>query len=68
MKRDVGVYIEDALESVSKIEIYTAQISEEQFYADSQVQDAVIRRLEILGEAVKNIPQEVRDAYTDIPW
>ena len=68
MKRDVRVYIEDILESITKIEEYTKEISEEDFYGNTQVQDAVLRRLEIIGEAVKNIPQEFRDKYSGIPW
>ena len=68
MKREIGVYIEDILECIEKIEEYTREITEDEFYENTQVQDAVIRRLEVIGEAVKNIPQEFRIRYTDIPW
>lgn len=69
MKRDVRVYIEDILEAIAKIEEYMRGLnSENDFYANSQVQDAVLRRLEIIGEAVKNIPDEFRERYPDIPW
>lgn len=68
MKRDMRVYVEDILESIAKIEEYTKEITEEDFYESSQIQDAVLRRLEIIGEAVKNIPQECRDKYPEIPW
>jgi len=68
MKRDIRVYIEDILESIEKIEEYTRPISEEDFYKNMQIQDAVLRRLEIIGEAVKNIPHEFRDKYPEIPW
>lgn len=67
MKRDVRVYIEDILESIEKIEHYTESITEEDFYRDTQIQDAVLRRLEIIGEAVKNVPQEFKDKYQEIP-
>lgn len=68
MKRDVKVFLEDILESIEKIEEYTANIDEEDFYENSIIQDAVLRRLEIIGEAVKNIPDDFREKYPDIPW
>jgi len=69
MKRDARVYIEDILEAITKIEEYMKGLSsDEEFYNNTQIQDAVLRRLEIIGEAVKNIPNEFRDQYPDIPW
>ncbi len=68
MKRDMKVYLEDMLESILKIEEYTKEITKDKFYEDSQLQDAILRRFEIIGEAVKNIPQEFRGKYPDIPW
>jgi len=68
MKRDMHVYIEDILECIAKIEEYTKEIIEDEFYKNTQIQDAVLRRLGIIGEAVKNIPQEFRDRYPEIPW
>ena len=68
MKRDARVYIEDILECISKIEEYIKGVSEEDFYKNTQIQDAVLRRLEIIGEAVKKIPEEVRSNYPEIPW
>lgn len=68
MKREVKVYIEDILESIEKIEEYTRPITEEVFYKNTQIQDAVLRRLEIIGEAVKNVPLEIKEKYPEIPW
>lgn len=69
MKRDVRVYIEDILDAIVKIEEYTKGLNNESdFHTNSQVQDAVLRRLEIIGEAVKNIPDEFREQYPGIPW
>jgi uncharacterized protein with HEPN domain len=68
MKRDVRVYIEDILESISRIEEYTRGITQEDFCGNTQIQDAVFRRLEVIGEAVKNIPLEFRNKYPKVPW
>ena len=68
MKRDVMLYIQDILDSVTKLEEYINPIDKHSFYENSQIQDAVIRRLEIIGEAVKNIDQDIKDIYPEIPW
>jgi len=68
MKRDIRVYIEDILESIAKIEQYTKAITKNDFLENTQIQDAVLRRLEIIGEAVKNIPQKFRDRYPEVSW
>lgn len=67
-RKDVRVFIEHILESISLIEIYTAQISEQDFLNSRQVQDSVIRRLEIIGEATKNIPLEFRKQHPNVAW
>lgn len=68
MKKDARVYIEDILEGILKIEEYTDNVTKDEFYKNTLIQDAVFRRLEIIGEAVKNIPQEIKDKYVEIPW
>jgi uncharacterized protein with HEPN domain/predicted nucleotidyltransferase len=68
MQRDSRLYVQDILESILKIEEYTYNLSQNEFLQDSQAQDAVIRRLEIIGEATKNLPRNLRLEYPDIPW
>jgi len=68
MKRNMKLYLQDIWESILAIEGYTQNLSEDEFYSNCQVQDAVVRRLEIIGEAVKNIDDEFRDEYPQIPW
>lgn len=68
MKRDIRQYLQDIIESSSKIKEYMKDLSEEDFYNNTLVQDAVLRRIENIGEAVKHIPKHLRDKYPDIPW
>lgn len=68
MKKNIRVYLEDILGSIEKIEAYTRGLTFEQFEQNTEHQDAVIRRLEILGEAVKCVPMDVRERYSHIPW
>lgn len=56
MPRDSKVYLEDILEAIRKIRIYTEGLSFEEFQKDSKTVDAVVRNLEIVGEAVKQLP------------
>ena len=67
MKKDPKIFLIHILESIKEIERYTHNISREEFLSDTQVQDAVIRRLEIIGEATKRVPVEVK-RQIDIPW
>ena len=68
MSKDVNIFIEHILESIRLIETYTSRISKEEFLKSKQIQDAVMRRLEIIGEATKNIPVKFREEHPDVPW
>ena len=67
-KRSLLLYMEDILVSIQNIENYVNDITEQEFRTNQEKQDAVIRRLEIIGEAVKKIPENIRGKYTEVPW
>jgi uncharacterized protein with HEPN domain len=67
-RRDDGVFLEDMVESIAKIESYVKNLNEMDFENNPEKQDAVIRRIEVIGEAVKNITKETREKYPEIPW
>jgi len=68
MKRTYIDYIEDILTSIQEIEEFTKGMNFDDFVKDKKTVNAVIRSLEVMGEAVKKIPKEIRDKYPDIPW
>lgn len=68
MSKDVPVYLADILESCERIARYTEGVSESEFTDSEETQDAVIRRFEIIGEAVKRLPREYRNAHADVAW
>ncbi len=65
--RDDGVYLKHILDAIAKIESYIA-VGREEFAAKSHWQDAVIRQLEIIGEATKRLSLDLRVQYPEVPW
>lgn len=68
MPRDHRLYLDDILEAIDSIHDYTANMNSETFMLDRKTRDAVIRNLEIIGEAAGRIPEEVRSAAQEIEW
>ena len=68
MSRDLRLYLTDILISGEKVLHYTEGMNFENFVADDRTFDAVIRDLQIIGEAVKNIPDDARLLKTEIEW
>jgi uncharacterized protein with HEPN domain len=68
MKKDQLIFLEDIKDCIEKIKEYTKNVSWESFEKDVKLQDAVIRRLEIIGEAVKGITPLLRENHPEIPW
>lgn len=67
-KRDVRLFVSDMLEAIAKIERYTANLSFEQFEREDLISDAVVRNLEIIGEAARYLPPELREKYPQMDW
>lgn len=68
MKKDPSVLIEHILESITLINNYVQGQTLSDFIISKVTQDAVIRRLQIIGEAVKNLPAEFTEQHKEIPW
>lgn len=67
-KRDVADYLRDILDAVAAIELFTTGIEFREFSQNLEKVFAVSRAIEIIGEAVKRIPDSLRSQYSDIPW
>ena len=68
MKKDPRVFLEHILECIDLVASYTADITKDEFLGERVKQDAVIRRIGVIGEAAKNLPADIRERYPDIPW
>lgn len=67
-RRDVQLYLSDIKEAVERIESYIQDFDFDKFAKDHKTIDAVIRNLSVIGEAVKNIPEEIKSKYPDTAW
>ncbi len=66
--KDDEVFIEHIIDSIEKIEYFTNDKKKDDFLEDVQLQDATIRRIEIIGEASKNISDDLKGQHPDAPW
>lgn len=66
--RTPALYIKDILESMCLIEQFVEEMELEDFKKDIKTSDAVIKRFENIGEATKNVPEEIKAGYPEIPW
>ena len=68
MPRDFSVYLEDILGATGKITRYTTGLSKQDFAGDDKTLDAVVRNLEVIGEAVKQLPADLRSREPSVDW
>jgi len=68
MPRDYRQQLDDILQAITFIREYVKDMDYKAFEADRKTQDAVIRNLEIIGEAARTVPDEVRDKAAEIEW
>lgn len=68
MPRDYRAYLRDILEAIRRIEKYTENISFDEFVDNELIQDGVLRNLEVIGEAVKNIPDDIKSDNPNVEW
>jgi len=67
-RSDIHLLCADISDAVERILLYTSEMTYREFILDVKTQDAIIRNLEILGEAVKNLPPPFTEQYPEIPW
>ncbi len=68
MQRDDSAYLRHIMDSIARIETYLLGIDEAKFLRVSLIQDGVIRQLEVVGEAVKLLSEEMRAKHPHVPW
>ncbi|ASJ04562.1 HepT-like ribonuclease domain-containing protein [Thermococcus barossii] len=67
-KRDPCLFLDDILEAIFRIEEYTEGYEFEDFIRDRKTVDAVLRNLEVIGEAARYVPEEIKEQHADVPW
>ncbi|EKD80382.1 MAG: protein of unknown function DUF86 [uncultured bacterium] len=68
MIKDIRLYLEDILESITLIDSYMSNVEHDAFLTNRQLQDAVVKRLEVIGEAVKRLDKDFRESHPELPW
>lgn len=67
-EKDVRIYLEDIAQACEKVRVYTKDMNFSEFVRDEKTKDAVLRNLEVIGEAVKNLPDDFKEVHKEIKW
>jgi uncharacterized protein with HEPN domain len=68
LKREYRLYIQDILDAIEKIEEFAGFLTYDGFLNDDKTRSAVVRKLEVIGEAAKNVPESIKHKHEAIPW
>jgi len=68
MKRNKKFYLNDIIDAIGNVESFLKGVDKENFLKNIEKQSAVVRQLEIIGEAAKNVSNDLKRKYPDIPW
>lgn len=68
MERQFNLFVQDILDSIKNIEEFVGNMSFDDFCGDEKTKSAVVLKIEVIGEAARNIPKEIKAQYKDIPW
>lgn len=68
MSRDIGLYIRDIIRNMKEAEEFVQGMSQAEFAADKKTFNAVLRSIEVIGEAAKYVPESIRQQNPDVPW
>lgn len=68
MKKDAIIFLEDILKNIELIEKFTKGMGKKHFIEDVKTQYSVVRGIEVIGEATKNLPRNLTSKHPDIPW
>jgi uncharacterized protein with HEPN domain len=68
MTREYTLFVKDILDAIKAIEKFVGRLNYKEFLKDEKTKSAVVWKIQVIGEATKNIPKSVRDDYGDLPW
>lgn len=68
MKRDYKLFLQDIIDAMESIELFLGNMTLNELSNDDKSSSAIIRKFEIIGEATKNLPENLKEEHPEIPW